>query len=294
MAKILFGVAIGAAAVSGLAASAAAQLTAYGVTAANRLVSFNPATPGSLTGDVAITGLGAGEFVLGIDARPASATAELVVITSANRMFSLGTNGVATPIGTGFTPALATDKLGIDFNPSVDRIRVVHSDGSNRRLNPLNGTNAANDTSLTYNDGSGLVPRAVGTAYNSFLFGSGAPVGSIRQFIVDSARDILGEVGSQAGGNPSFNGGIVTPIGALGIDLSDDAGFDIFGPTQTAYISSLNANGVATFYALDLGTGGATSIGTVGAAITDFTVIPAPGAAGLLAAAGLFGLRRRR
>jgi hypothetical protein len=276
------------------ASAASAQLTAWGVTGDNRLVSFNTSTPGTIGFNAPITGLAAGERVLGIDARPASASAELVIMTSANRLYSLSYAGAATVIGSGFTPALSTTALGMDFNPTVDRIRVVHSNGDNRRLNPVTGGAVQADTALTYNDGSGLIPRAVGTAYNRFNFGSGAPVGSVRQFIIDSARDILGEVGSQAGGNASFNGGVVTPIGALGFDLSDDAGFDIYGPTETAFISSLSPGGVATFYSLNLGSGAATSLGAVGAAITDFTVVPAPSAAALLGVAALAMGRRRR
>ncbi|MBS0196011.1 MAG: DUF4394 domain-containing protein [Planctomycetes bacterium] len=270
-----------------------AALTVYGVTRDNRLVSFSSATPGSIDSNVAITGLANGESVLGIDARPSTIDAQLVAVTSANRLVSISPAGVATGIGAGFSPALESTTLGIDFNPTVDRVRVVHASGANRRLNPVNGANAALDTALTYNDGSGLTPRAVGTAYNSFTFGQTAPLGSVRQYIIDSARDILGEVGSQAGGNASFNGGVVTPVGPLGFDLSDDAGFDVFGPTQQAFISSRNANGAA-FYSLNLATGAASSLGSVGADIIDFTVVPAPGVTALLGIAALAAGRQRR
>ncbi len=280
-----------------VAGSAQAQLTVYGLTNNSRLVSFSSDAPGTILSNVAITGLDSSELALGIDARPASVTGQLIIITSNNRLLTLGADGVATPIGTGFAPALATQTLGIDFNPTVDRVRVVHSDGSNRRLNPVTGGNAANDAGLTYNDGSGLTPRAVGTAYNTFQFGVGAPVGSVRQYIIDSARDILGEVGSQAGGNASFNGGVVTPVGAgLGFNLSDNAGFDVFGPTQSAFVSSLGESGVASFYSLNLGTGSATPIGDIGggAAVIDIAVVPTPGAASIVGLMGLAALRRRR
>jgi hypothetical protein len=286
--------AVGLGAVAVCACGAAAQLTAYGITNTNRLVSFDVASPGVALSDVAVSGLMAGETLLGIDARPASVTGELVVVTSANRLMSLSFGGAATPIGTGFSPSLATQTLGIDFNPTVDRVRVVHSDGSNRRLNPVTGANAASDTALTYNDGSGLVPRAVGTAYNAFQFGATAPMGSVRQFIIDSARDILGEVGSQAGGNASFNGGVVTPIGALGIDINDQAGFDIYGPTQEAFISTWHGTTAACFYRLNLATGVATDVGALCAPITDFAIVPTPGVAGVLGIGGVLAMRRRR
>lgn len=281
---------------AGLAGAASAQLTAWGITNNERLVSFDTSAPGALLSNVAISGLNSTEKVYAIDARPSSVTGALVIMTSENRLMSLGFDGVATPIGTGFTPALSTATLGMDFNPTVDRVRVMNSDTVNRRLNPVTGAGVAIDTALTFSDAQGT-PFIVGTAYNSFQFGqgNGAPVGSVRQFVIDARRDILAETGSQAGGNASFNGGIVTPVGGLGFDLGDDAGFDIFGPTQTAFVSNF-ASGVATFYSLDLSTGAATSIGNVGdgVAMIDFTVIPTPGAASLLGLSAIAAFRRRR
>lgn len=283
--------------VLGLAGAASAQLVGYGITTDNRLVSFNPAAPGMLASTVAISGLGSSESVLGIDVRPL--TGELIVITSTNRLMSVGLDGTATAIGGGFTPALTTLQFGMDFNPTVDRIRVVNSDGGNRRLNPLTGGNAATDTGLTFSGGQGT-PRAVATAYTNALFGANVPLGSVRQFILDSDRNILGEVGSQAGGNASFNGGVVTQIGTgLGFDLSDIAGFDIFGPTGQAFISSGDGLSATTLYSLDLGTGAATAIGAIGDGslgqrVVDFTIVPAPSAAGVLALAGVLAARRRR
>ena len=64
---------------------------------------------------------------------------------------SRGTTGFATPIGTTGTssPRTASRRLpvgagaatvfGIDFNPTVDRVRVVNSAGQNFRMNPNNG-----------------------------------------------------------------------------------------------------------------------------------------------------------
>ncbi len=281
-------------AVAGLASAASAQLTAYGITFDNRLVSFDTSTPGTVTGNVAIAGLDLGETVLGIDARPATVTGALVIVTSSNRLMSLGFDGTATVIGAGFAPALSTSAFGIDFNPTVDRIRVINSDGVNRRLHPGTGAGVAVDTAITFSDSG--VPNIVGAAYNAFQFGFNAPVGSVRQFVVDATRNILGETGSQAGGNASFNGGVVTPVGDLGIILTADTGFDIFGPTQSAFLSSFNVGGNTGFYSVNLTTGAATLIGSVGEGlgVRDITVIPTPGAGALLGLAALASLRRRR
>lgn len=280
----------GAIALAVLAGSASAQ-TIYGITRDNRLISFNPATPGTLIGNVAITGLASGESALGIDVRPA--TGEIFVFGSSNRMYSVTPAGVATGLPMTFSP-LATPASSFDFNPTVDRIRLIDVNGNNRRLNPTNGADAATDTLLSY--AAGGTPRAAGVAYTNAQFGPNVPAGSVREFFIDSALNTLGEVGSMAGGNASFNAGVSTTIGALGFDVSDDAGFDIFGPTGAAYLSDLTANG-ANFYTLNLTTGSAMLVGQIGAGVmvTDIAAIPAPGF-GAVAACGLavLGCRRRR
>jgi hypothetical protein len=289
--------AVGIGAMVALAGGASAQLIGYGVTANNRIVSFDTMNPGSILSDNAITGLNPGEAIRGLDFRPL--TRQFFIITSDSRVMQLDAGGTASAIGSGFTPALdpLAAGFGVDFNPTVDRIRVVDANGGNRRLNPLTGGAVAPalDTALTYNDGSGLTPRAVGAAYTGSMFGMLTPVGTVKQYIIDSGRDVLGEVGSMAAGNPSFNGGVVTPIGALGFDLGDSAGFDIFGPTGQAFIS--DTTGVSSkLYTLNLNTGATVLVGEIGSGLylTDIAVIPAPGAAGMLAMAGAMAARRRR
>jgi len=59
--------------------------------------------------------------------------------------------GVATLIGTIVTPALANSaQYGFDFNPVVDRIRVVNSANENLRINPNTGLLAGDDPNLTF------------------------------------------------------------------------------------------------------------------------------------------------
>lgn len=279
--------------VTGLAlvAGSASGQTVYGITRDNRLLSFNPATPGTLNTDVAISGLAVGETALGIDVRPL--TGEIFVFGSTNRMYSVTPAGAATGVGAGFT-ALATTVTSFDFNPTVDRVRVVDALANNRRLNPVTGGDAATDTALTYSAG-GSTPRASGVAYTNAQFGANVPLGSTREMFVDSALDVLGEVGSMAGGNASFNGGVCTQIGALGFNLSDDAGFDIFGPTGALYLSDLTTGG-ANFYTVNIGTGAASLVGLIGTGnrlVTDIATIPAPGA-GAAAVIGLAMVGRRR
>lgn len=277
-------------AVAALSGAAGAE-TIIGLRSDNFLVSFDSANPGAISSTVGITGLQSGENLIGIDLRPA--TGQVFGVGSSNRVYALNTvTGAATSIGS-FTPALDAAEYGIDFNPTVDRIRVVNSVGGNRRLNPTNGASAGVDTNLTYAGGG--VPRAVAVAYNNSL--AGVAPGSVREFGIDSALGSLIEIGTQAGGNTSFNGGVSTVIGSLGFSTTDLVGFDIFGPTGNAFISLTSpSSGLSSLYSVNLSTGAATLLGGVGTGTTlrDITVVPTPSGAGLLALGGTALLRRRR
>ena len=284
-----------------------AQETLLGVTVDGSVVTFDSHNPSVLFSNVPITGLNANDRVLGVDWRPA--TNSFVAIGETSQLYTLNpATGVATPIGTGFAPVLENSpftRYGIDINPTVDRVRVVGANSQNRRLNPVTGAAVQADTALAFNPALNLslAPRAVGTAYTNSV--PGAPAGSTRQFILDSFYNVLGEVGSQAGGNASFNGGVVNSAltimaGGSIVDFGDNAGFDISGVTGVAYASlelQSSLPGTPTgIYTIDLASGAAIMRGSTptGVVLRDVTVVPAPGVAGLLAGGMLLAGRRRR
>ncbi|CAN5735581.1 hypothetical protein BH11PLA1_BH11PLA1_06510 [soil metagenome] len=289
--------------IAGSLVSAASAQTGYGITANGNIVSFAAATPGTFNSNVAISGLAASETALSIDARASDGS--LVILTSASRMYTVnGATGVATALGStsAFTPALGNGGYSIDFNPTVDRIRTVGGPAGdeNFRLNPVNGTRVAGDTNLTFSSGGGV--SAVGVAYTNAQFGVTAALGSIREYVIFSGTFgtlNLGEVGSQAGGNASFNGGIVTIVGGLGLaGTTSDVGFDIFGPTGIAYVSTIGGIGAVTnnLYTINLATGAATLVGAFDPSgrVTDITFIPAPSAAAVMGLGLIAAARRRR
>jgi len=66
-------------------------------------------------------------------------------------------------------------------------------------------------------------------------------------------------------GNPSPNGGLVTAVGSLMVPIGHEAGFDIDGPTNTAWaVMTEFFSGVVGLYTIDLSTGAATLVGPVG------------------------------
>jgi hypothetical protein len=250
----------------GLPGSAEAE-PLIGLTTTNNLVSFDSATPGTIGSTVGITGLQAGEIVLGIDRRPANGV--LYGLGSTSRIYMIDTaTGVATAVGSGFSPPLSGTAFGFDFNPVPDRIRVVSTNSSDFRLNPNDGTLTGTDTPLTYaagDSGAGLAPRVVGSAYtNNF---DGAAVTTL--FGIDSNRDVLVRQGGPDGA-PSPNGGMLFTIGAgLGFDTADLVGFDISGSSGDAFAALTPPTGGASqLFTIDLTAGTATLVGTIGTGLT--------------------------
>ena len=125
----------------------------YGLTNSNQLLTFDSATPGTISSSVAITGLAGGESVVGIDSRPA--TGQLYAIglvddgaTRTGRIYTLNPNtGAATQVGNApwSTTLSDTEFVGFNFNPNVDRIRITNRDGQNFRVHPDTGVLAGTD-----------------------------------------------------------------------------------------------------------------------------------------------------
>ena len=74
-----------------------------GLTSTGNLVTFDSATPGTIASSVAITGLQAGETLLGIDRRPANGL--LYGLGSTSRLYTINTTtGLATAVGARRSP----------------------------------------------------------------------------------------------------------------------------------------------------------------------------------------------
>ena len=141
-----------AAALAALTAPSASAMPAVGVTPGGELVRYDTDAPGTILERHAITGLQPGEKVMGMDVRPATGQLYALGIVSATddtgRIYVLdpGT-GVATEVGTTpFKTDLNRSEYGFDFNPVVDRIRVVDRLNDNVRVYPDTGALVQADT----------------------------------------------------------------------------------------------------------------------------------------------------
>jgi hypothetical protein len=183
--------------------------------------------------------------------------------------------------------------FGIDFNPIVDLYRLVSDSDTNRRFNPSTGALVAVDPDLSPG------PDISHIAYSNNVAGAATTT----LFGIDHVDDTLVMIGG-VNGVPSPNGGVVSLIGSLGLNASNFGGFDISGATGTAY-SVFRLNDVSGLYTINLSTGAASLVGTIGdgtgiyngLSVQPSNPIPEPYSLALvgLGLGGLFvGVRRRR
>ncbi len=221
------------------------ESVAYAVDGSGNLLIFNPLNPSPIA--KSITGLQTGESLYGIDFRPVNG--QLYAIGSTSRLYTLNaSNGAATMVGAGPINTLLTgNDIGFDFNPTVDRIRVITNTGQNLRLNPNDGSVAAVDGTL--NPGT---PTVTAAAYTNNV--AGATTTTLYDLDTQGATVMLLQQ------NPPNNGTLV-PVGSLGFAAEGATGFDIGGTSGTAY-ALLRSNGSTRVYTINL-TNGSSSPGAL-------------------------------
>ncbi|AYN01292.1 DUF4394 domain-containing protein [Chryseobacterium sp. 3008163] len=225
---------------------------AYAIDNSNALQIFDPNKPEPVTKP--ITGLQTGEGILGIDFRPLNG--QLYALGNSSRIYTinLGT-GAATVVGAQLPTLLSGTEFGFDFNPLVDKIRVVSNTGQNLRLDPVTGAITGTDTVL-----SPGTPAVGAAAYTNNFAGTTAT----ELFVIDHNTDKLYLQ------NPP-NAGTLVERGALGINIAAANGFDIGSTSQKAYL--LATVGTETkLYTVNTTTGAASSLGTYPNPVRGFTV----------------------
>ena len=241
----------------------------YAINAANNnLVRFDSFNPDNVT-STAITGLVAGDTIIGLDFRPA--TGELFGLGSGSRLYVIDpATGVATQRGSdGLFSLPPGQAFGFDFNPVVDLMRVTSDFEQNFRIIPTSGARpgAIDDTNLAYASGDpnfGLNVDAGGAAYTNSFFGA------IRTTLydIDTYQNVLVRQGS-FNGVPSPSGGQLSTVGPLGINPTDDltranTAFDIYSPVPGVNVAfaTLTLDGTTSrLYKINLVSGAATQVG---------------------------------
>ena len=228
----------------------------YALTNDNKLLFLNAKAPATITAQVTITGLQTGENILGIDFRPA--TGELYAVGSTSRIYVINPKtGVSRAISAApFTPAINGASVAFDFNPTVDRIRLVTSNGQNLRLNPESGAVQVVDGVI-----NGVTNAKVTSAAYTM---NKAGAATTTLFDIDVTNNKLHK-------QDPPNNGVLVEVGALGYDVEDAGGFDI-SPDGTAALAAMSVAGKSGLFNIDITTGKATKIGNFTQTITGLAI----------------------
>ena len=266
-----------------LAAPAQAGPTGIALTTDNRLIGFDTDAPGTVTNTVSVAGLDADEDLLGIDFRPAQPN-QLYGLGSLGQLYVIDSRtGSATKVGSAIGPSalpLAGSSFGFDFNPAVDRIRLVDDLGTNFRLNQLDGTVVQRDGDLAYAGGDANAGQPAGVNSVAYSNNDNDAATGTTLYGIDSAFGVLVTI------DPP-NTGVLSTVGSLGLaELPDVVGFDILGADAAFAVTT--AEGAfgslpaleARLLGINLATGAATDLGSIGGGqfqLAGFALAEGPG-----------------
>lgn len=255
-----------------------AKETILAVTADHKLIRFNAGQPQRLLASLSLRGLKPGEQVLGIDFRVARN--QLYLLASSGQLYRVKVDSAQLePVGEPQPlPNGGAGEWGFDFNPAVDRIRLVNSHGANLRRHPDSGAQVDGDPNQAGTQGDGTLQFdaadrhagqraevvAAGYTYNK------NDEKLTTNYAIDAARGLLLMQGSREGVQPpvSPNSGRLFTVGALGIKPFMRAQFDISDVRNIAYLAVDGQGAGDVLFQVDLGSGKASRIGPlVGGAV---------------------------
>lgn len=252
-----------------------AKETVLALTTDGQLIRFNAGQPRRLQASVPVKGLMVGDSLVGIDFRVAKGV--LFAVGRTGQIYTLNpATGQLNPVGIGNPPvALHGARFGVDFNPAADRIRVVSDAGQNLRFHPDTGAQidfdpktpgSQADPELTFapDDAQrGSPPQLVSAGYTYNTKDEKITT----NFALDARQGTLVTQGSREGVKPaeSPNLGVLRTVGLLGTGPMVDAAFDISDVRNTALAAIRTPQQKQTrLYTVDLSTGAARFVGTVG------------------------------
>jgi len=252
--------------------------TIFGVDELNNLVTIDSANAASTLSSVKITGLS--ESIQALDFRPIN-----------NVLYGLGGDKVVytintlTGVATAASGVLGIDgtEFGFDFNPTIDRLRIVSNTNQNYVFNPNDGT-LSTTTPVFYatgDVGAGRDPDVTALAYTSSTFGAAA--NTTQLYGIDISADTLVRQANSAG--------TLTTVGSIGTDVGSRTSFDI------ADSDAFAVNGRRLF-SVNLTSGALTQTGLIDRSLFGIAIqsaIPEPSSwALMLAGFGAVGIAMRR
>lgn len=155
-----------------------------------------------------------GESIEAIDYRPSNGT--LYGLSNQGRLYTINPQtGAMTVVNPTPIMAFTGTHFGMDFNPVVDRLRIITDADENVRVDPDTGVLVAVDTPITPS----------GNVYSIAYTNSFPGATTTQLFAIDAASGSLYRMD-----NP--NSGVMTLVGANTVNLNMTGGFDISSGNQ--------------------------------------------------------------
>ena len=221
----------------------------------------------------------AGEVLTGIDIRPADGNIYSVSTQGSLYRLTQGGGGYTATrvapltVSPSVTVQVSGSNFGIDFNPVPDRLRFVTNTDQNLRINPANGVTIVDG--MVRNTAGAASFDLIGAGYTNSFAGATSTVlygiDAVTRSLVRSTDPNAGiYVTTNLAGNP------FQPLGISTLTAASRVGFDILF-SDGANSAFLTVDDL--FYSVDLTSGAATSLGSIGVAnIRGITAaVPEPG-----------------
>ena len=216
-----------------------------------------------------VSGLVQDTSIVGIDYRPANNL--LYGLGNAGGVYTIDANTAEAQLTSRLNKPLEGTSFGVDFNPTVDRLRIVSDTGQNLRTNVDDGTTTA-DSNLNI-PGPTPVNPALGVTAVGYTNNDADPNTATTLFDIDATND---NTVIQA----PPNAGSLNPTGKLDVDASaGSVGFDIYSQLDDGTTVGLRPlasiatpDGATSLYQVDLLAGRVAEVGTFKVPVVDLAI----------------------
>ncbi len=222
-------------------------LDVVGLTDSGKLICFSENDPRDARTIGRIKGLDGDAKLVGIDYRPA--TGDLYGLGNMGGVYVIDDDNGRAVLKSRVNVPLSGTSFGVDFNPTVDRLRIISDTGQNLADNvDANGDTVTNTTLSNPGPPPATALGVTGAAYTN---NDADPNTATTLFDIDSTLD-------QTVIQSPAASGVLVPTGKLGVDTSASVGSDIYSTIRggtTVHVegfASLTVNGRSGFYGINL------------------------------------------